>query len=51
MDFLKFTRNKNMLSEVVILDYNQVCSKILSYLYYQKIKFDILLTYLQIYII
>ena len=30
MDFTKFTSNKNILSEVVALDYNQVCSQTLS---------------------
>ena len=31
MNLLKFTSNKNILSEVVALGYNQVCSQILSF--------------------
>ena len=30
MDLSKFTSNKKILNEVVVLDYNQVCSPILS---------------------
>ena len=31
MNLLKFASNKNILSEVVALGYNQVCSQILSF--------------------